>query len=71
MKKLKKLTLKKETITSIGDSEMGNLKGGSDYLCTGWDSCNCMSKECYTTGCGGRTYMPKCCYYGCCETIGC
>jgi len=84
MKKLKKLVLKKEVITSLSNSEMSTVKGG----CSGFDLFSCAidmsiypGYECPITGAPdpypspvtGRdnTCPPRCCEYGCCETVAC
>ncbi|MCC8198205.1 MAG: TIGR04149 family rSAM-modified RiPP [Tannerellaceae bacterium] len=54
MKKVKKLSLKKETIAILDDQEMNHLIGGSVAIsCTSpstWGNCNSMF------GCGGGGY---------------
>lgn len=91
MKKLKKLVLKKDVITSLSNSEMSTVKGG----CSRYDLFSCAidmsiypGAECpITTGTvdtypgpdpdpypiTGRdnTCPPRCCDYGCCETVNC
>lgn len=53
-KKIKKLVLNKETITSLSDSEKSNLKGGAD------DSVMILSLAYYAGGfvCKGVHYCP-------------
>ncbi|MBK5722832.1 class I lanthipeptide [Dysgonomonas sp. Marseille-P4677] len=78
MKKLKKLTLKKETIVNLNDSEMNDLRGGTIYISL-INPCRnsyaggayCPSTYQPSPGGGGHTKPPRCCAYGCCETIGC
>lgn len=60
---MKKLILKKETIANLGNREQKDIIGGtgSDYLCTGWntcarcpslvDTCKCISAACNTGQC--------------------
>lgn len=72
MKKLKRLVLKKEVITSLNDSEMLNVKGG----CSRYDLFSCAIDMSIYPGydCSPsprQTQPPRCCDYGCCETIGC
>lgn len=72
MKQLKKLVLRKETIVNLNNSEMNELKGGD--LSTGVllpcaeSYANCTLDNCKQLG---HTEPPRCCAYGCCETIGC
>lgn len=67
MKDLKKLKLNKETVTELCKGEMNHLKGGTDITITFMAS---YLAGCYKGG-GGHTRPPRCCKYGCCETIGC
>lgn len=69
--KLKKLHLNKEVIMNLNELEMEHLKGGGSYggaiiPCRPSDSCPPKVTE-YT----GHTAPPRCCEYGCCETVGC
>ncbi|MFV0329283.1 MAG: class I lanthipeptide [Dysgonomonas sp.] len=82
MKKLKKLTLRKETIASLNEDAMGSIKGGASADCT-FNSCVCgftggTYNGTYTGGNNGGgspsnncTRPPRCCNYGCCETLYC
>lgn len=38
-KKLKKLVLRKDVVSRLGNEEMHHLRGGTDYLCSGWNTC--------------------------------
>lgn len=67
MKKLKKLTLSKETITNLNQKEMNELKGGNTFYGL---SLFTSSPEC----CGSNqptTPSQGCCKYGCCYTLYC
>lgn len=82
MKKLKKLVLKKEVVTSLSNSEMSTVKGG----CSRYDMFSCAidmsiypGPQCPITGYPEPNPYPEpwyttplcCCKYGCCETIRC
>lgn len=57
MKKIKKLTLKKETIVSLEDNEMKELKGGSvAFACT--IPCNYTKQTCSGCPSGYPTWGP-------------
>lgn len=83
MKKLKKLTLKKEVIANLSEDAMGNIKGGASAaicifessLCgfTGgtWDGTVRNTQKCGGYASDDCTKPPRCCYYGCCETVNC
>lgn len=69
MKKLKKLKLNKEVVANLSNGEMSRVKGGAPsavvWVCTG-----------VCGGGGGSpsaacTKPPRCCDYGCCETLYC
>lgn len=70
--KLKKLQLNKQLIMNLNESEMGHLKGGGASYggainpCRPSDTCPPGPTQ-YT----GLTGAPRCCEYGCCETVGC
>lgn len=67
-KKIKKLVLKKETISTLSEDGMNELKGGSWGSALGFNSCcDCpVSTGCATQGqscgtCGGATGYGMCC----------
>lgn len=71
MKKLKKLALKKELIINLSDSEISKMQGGYSR----YDLFSCaIDMPIYPgydyTPAPRRTTPPRCCDYGCCETIG-
>lgn len=84
MKKLKKLILKKEIVANLSESEMRGVVGGgysglllTCCICThsgGYqqpktENAACPSKViCPSQDC---TKPPRCCEYGCCETLYC
>lgn len=82
--KLKKLVLKKEIVVNLGVEEMNKLRGGYEgggyeggsheacsYGCISKDPNNCPKPSPLPTEYTGHTAPPRCCEYGCCETIGC
>ena len=78
MKKLKKLTLKKEIITDLCKGEMNDLKGGASAGLFGCYESGGLYPGCNSAFCGGgggdggyHTVPPRCCAYGCCETVNC
>lgn len=81
MKKLRKLTLKKEIIATLNESEMRSVVGGATADVLGYCQPNTTPyARCpvlYSAGCGGGnpsndcTRPPRCCNYGCCETLYC
>lgn len=87
MKKLSKLVLKKEIVASLSNQEMNFLKGGYGtcptarlYSCAAEvtiDGDDCLTVNAWTcepnsafNDCS-HTAPPRCCYYGCCETLNC
>lgn len=68
MKKLKKLTLNKEVVANLNKGEMASVKGGAPsavvWLCGGGGGGGGSSS-------GVHTKPPRCCDYGCCETLRC
>lgn len=82
MKKLKKLTLKKEVIANLSEDAMGNIKGGASAVICIFETSICGFTGgtygyggTHTGGGGGAsndcTRPPRCCNYGCCETLYC
>lgn len=57
MKKIKKLSLKKEVIAALSNEVMANVKGGQSYVA-------CSGNNCGASG-------PRFCQYGCCESLYC
>lgn len=76
MKTLKKLVLKKETVVNLAAREMNSLRGGDVENSFGYIGCqgsynplDCV--EGGVTEYTGHTAPPRCCEFGCCETVGC
>lgn len=75
--KLKKLKLNKQTIANLSSFEMNHLKGGANsygvITCVeSYNNYDCITDTCpKPTEYTGHTAPPRCCKYGCCETIGC
>lgn len=69
MKKIKKLSLKKESISNLEEKEMSNLKGGTNsgmavscpaYACFESKVSYCPGSPNYTGGSGGGNYTVGC-----------
>lgn len=70
--KLKKPQLNKQVTMGLNESEMGYLKGGVVF----YDGAiiPCRPSGTYPPGptrYTGHAATPRCCEYGCCETVGC
>lgn len=65
MKKLRRLTLSKEVINKLNESEMDHLQGKGNFCTINWVNCNCPN-----TSIGECPYFSAYGGDGCSETCG-
>ena len=42
---MKKLVFKKKVLVNLSDQQQSQIKGGTDYLCTNFDTCDCVTRN--------------------------